>query len=615
MRFGLVLLLLGACGDDASLPAVDGGGSGSDADASPLELAVEFAPLPLNPAGGPVTGHIVGADARIWGVRDSKVVASSDAGASWTSIGAQPAQDVASTSSAVFAFTPGFNGNTPKLARANSASSYQFAAITAPTNALAIAASTDRVWIETYEGNGLSLPKLFVSTDAQATAFTEVTLPPPTTSNRWSLLVGGAYLFAVSQGHVYRTQTANVWDDLGTVAFVPLPQVFATQAGTVFAVGSGTGFLRRTVSDSGWNPQTVTPLYNVSQRLNGELVRVDIQTGAYETSTTDGASWTAGPTVSLTSCEILEQHAFDTAILGTCHDGAATFGIRLASAATPQWTLDEPDGLSGSMRDVSFGDHGLVVMASTQRAFISHDAGAHWQRGTARFDTTNPITAIAVTPDGTRMFAGSTIGRWAWLDANGGVIVASTLAPAAQHVRAAHWMSDQIIWVTTASDDDTEGQLLNGDPDRIGTWEPVNPLRNETNPQTIQPAGYHGVEACRSGSDYTIVVGAKEWLGTNNYETKIQIQFRLGTDGFQSIDPPFTPQTITSFSCAPNGTQSMTIGDDFLYVGNFIGPQFRRIEASGLQGKLLSAKFGPDNRLWVITTFGVFRSVAPVDGH
>jgi hypothetical protein len=59
----------------------------------------------------------------------------------------------------------------------------------------------------------------------------------------------------------------------------------------------------------------------------------------------------------------------------------------------------------------------------------------------------------------------------------------------------------------------------------------------------------------------------------------------------------------------------MVFGDELLYVGNFVGPFFRRVAPTGMDGKLVAAKFAPDNRLWVITDRGVFRSTAPIDAH
>ena len=113
-----------------------------------------------------------------------------------------------------------------------------------------------------------------------------------------------------------------------------------------------------------------------------------------------------------------------------------------------------------------------------------------------------------------------------------------------------------------------------------------------------------------------LVVGVHQWFGTNAYQTNIRVKYQLGSfDPFMEIEPPVSPFIASSFSCAPNGTHSMTFGNEHLYVGNFIGPIFRRVEPTGLSGKLLVAKFAPDNRLWVITESGVFRSTAPIDAH
>lgn len=109
------------------------------------------------------------------------------------------------------------------------------------------------------------------------------------------------------------------------------------------------------------------------------------------------------------------------------------------------------------------------------------------------------------------------------------------------------------------------------------------------------------------------MIGA-HWFGTNAYQTELRIRYPSG-DGFTDRAPPVSPFIPSSLSCAPNGTHSSTFGDEFLYIGNILGPVFRRVEATGLVGRLVVAKFAPDSRLWVVTSNGVFRSTVPIDAH
>ncbi len=613
MRLALAFLAVAACGDDGAT-MVPGDGGGSDANVVSPTIAVEFAAIPTVIAT-PTTAHVKGPDGRIYALRGAEVVASSDGGGSFSHVGGTTGSSLVATSASLFSLGQG----PVRLIRFANGDGLQ-SLLTAPADALFMAATPTTLWIESIVDGGSSAPKLFRSID-QGDSFTEVTLPPPPFNNRWNLRTGGEYLVLESNGRVYRTQTGATWEDLGTIAM--LQSIAVTQAGTALAYGTITNYAlyRRTITDSAWAtaPQT-TGVFTISQRENGELVRVNTYTGAIELSTSDGASWTTGPASSLTGCNVLEHHAFDAAILGTCFDTATTLNIRLPAAAS-QWIREEPDGLPypqlANFTDVSFSDSGKIVLSGKKRLYIS-DNGTSWRRSAYAPDSTWPINAVAMSPSGSRIYAGSTLGRYAFLDGDGTVTIGpSAFSPSDDEaVRQADWMSERAVFVTTASTDNTAGTVRVGDPDGVGIWDPINPYARESNPQFDPTAGFHGIAACPFNGGHALMIGVHQWFGTNSYQTNLRIKYQYGSfDPFMDLEPPVSPFIASSLSCAPNGTQSWTFGNEFLYVGSFLGAKFQRVEPTGLDGGLVVAKFAPDNRLWVITDRGVFRSTAPVDAH
>jgi hypothetical protein len=607
MRLVLALLVVAACGgDDTMMMPADGGGDSNDGDIVSLEIAVDFARIPTTIAS-PITEHVRGPDGRIFGLRAGTLVASSDAGATFSVVAASNGTYLAATTASLFAL-----GQGPlTLARSTGGA---LTALTAPASATFLAATPTTLWILSLINNGVDAPKLYRSTD-QGDNFTEITPPPPPPNNRWNLYTGGEYLFLESNGRIYRTQTGASWDDLGTI---PMLRSFAaTQAGTALALGTPTNYAlyRRAIGDTAWTPSAdLFAVYQISQRENGELVRINTGAGSIELSTNDGTSWTAGPGASLTSCSVLEHQAFDTAILGSCFDSATTLNIRLPAAAA-QWIREEPAGLPfpqyANYTDVSFSDDGKIALAGKRRIYLSDD-GVTWRASTYAADSTWPINSVAITPDGERIFAGSTVGRYAFLDTNGAVTSTSNLpVPPAQHVRQADWVTDQVVIVTTASDSNTEGGVFDGNPDRVGTWMPINPFAREDNPQFDPMAGFHGVEACAYAGSHAYVFGVHQWFGTNSYQTRLRIRYQHG-DPFADLEPPVSPFIASSLSCSPSGLRSSTFGDEFLYVGDFLVARFRRVMPTGMEGKLIVAKLAPDDRLWVVTDRGVFRSTQPI---
>lgn len=610
-----------ACTDDGGGAAggSDGGVDGAVATGGAVpDVSVAFAALPAR-SQATLVNPLRGPDGNLYGLRGSQLVVSTDAGATFTPRGTPfGASQLVATSAALFAAT----GQVANPVRRSTDNGLTFSPLAVPnadaTSVQFVATTPTALWVQVRLASGGV--EMYRSTN-QGDSFTKVTLPPTAAAN-WIMTTGGEYLVIHAQGHLYRTSDGASFEDLGTVPMLDPVSVIATQAGTVLAYSRAATYAlyRRTVSAVAWD---MTPdaagVHVLAQRQNGEIARVDISTGAVDSSTDDGVAFTvAVPSATLPSCQVIGFVAFDQVLIGTCFDGARTLGIRLPTGASA-WMVEEVQGLplaaAAKFSDVSFTDSGEIVLAAATSVFISKDGAASWRRGKYVTDVTFPIRTVAVTPSGSRIFIGSTLGRGVFLDAAGDTGQATAPGPATEDVQQADWATDKLVFVTTSNHESTAGSVLEGDPDRIGTWKNVNPYATDSNPSGDPTAGFYGIAACPFVGTFDVVIGARRWTSTNAFDDAIEIQYEYGKDRFQVLAPPIASGQALTLSCAPNGTQALLFHDDLLYVGSYLGPKYFHVLPTGISGHVLSAKFAPDNRLWVITDNGVFRSLEPVDRH
>lgn len=192
-----------------------------------------------------------------------------------------------------------------------------------------------------------------------------------------------------------------------------------------------------------------------------------------------------------------------------------------------------------------------------------------------------------------------------------------SLAPVEENIIQADYLYPTEVIVTTSEREFTQGSVWSGNPDRIGTWVVVNPFRMEGAPQFDPSAGFLGVSACGS----TVGVGVRQWFGTNAWDNQLRVKFQFNDFNALWFDiemPAVGALPITAMSCAPNGTIAFTFRNELdsqLWVGSFQGLGIFQMTstATPLSG-LVSAKFAPDNTLWVISGSGVWKSTAPVRG-
>jgi hypothetical protein len=616
----VVAMTISACdrdgGGSAATPDVDA--ATAEAGSAVPDISVAFVPLPAR-SQATLQNVIRGPDGNLYALRGSQLVVSADAGATFTPQGVPfGASQLAATSTALFAAT----SLLANPVRRSTDNGLTFSPITVPnvdaTSVQLLATTPTALWVQVRLASGGI--ELYRSTN-QGDSFTKVALPPTAAAN-WIMTTGGEYLALHAQGHVYRTSDGSSFEDLGTIPMLEQGSVMVTQAGTVLAYARAASYVlyRRTTSAMTWDmTPDATGVHVLSQRQNGEIVRVNVYTGALDSSGDDGVVFTAASAgAMLSSCQVVNFNAFDQALLGTCYDGANTLAIRLPTGSA-KWIVEEPQGLplaaAAKFSDVSFTSSGEVVLAANTSVYISKDNTATWRHGKYVTDPTEPIRTVAVTPSGSRIFIGSTLGRGAFLDAAGDTGMLASPGAATEDVMQAHWANDKLVFVTTSNHESTAGSVLEGDPDRVGTWVNVNPYATESSPASDPTAGFYGIAACPFNGSFDVVIGARQWTSTSSYNDRIKIQYQYKHDLFQEVAPPIAYGQALTLSCAPNGTQALLFHDDLLYVGSFLGPKYFHVVPTGISGHVLSAKFAPDNRLWVITENGAFRSLQPVDRH
>jgi hypothetical protein len=590
-----------ACGPTApgADAGVDAGHVGVDAYVPPLELA--FEPVVSRP--GPVPGSLTEVSDGLVRLYDGFLEHSADGGRTWTlraptsaaSLAYEPSRDLLFASSRTGVERSRDGGRT-------------FEPLDAPVTERVVAhVTTDgALWLEQ---GGVS-PRLFRSTDG-GESFVEVALP--TVDDFLIVFTGldGSLFLAVDDRVVYRTRDGSRWEELATVSAA---RVFSTRSGTVLISGSDGATTLELRAEDGvtFERTSAEATYRYAQRPNGRLVRVALD-GRTDESSDEGRSWTRiAPALTVVFLDLVAR---DEALLASTSQGPA----RLTG---PAWRLEDPPGLppnaTAEYLDVSFARSGAAALVrrepSRSVVYLSDATATRWRRLTT-MDSAG-VSAVAMRPDGERVFLGMTLGRYAVLDTRGFPHLEGGIVARRETVRQAQWVEESgiaILYATLASDDDLSGVVVMGRlTDETAPWMELHPAREGlmvTAPPTL---GYHGI-AFHTGFNDVMLVSSRRFIGTNAYETSLWVNLDFnsltGSWGPQRAPLPRLVRTLGPAGAYGDAVAAL-FEDGELAILSLAGPRWVALSPS--IPPIHSAKIAPDRHVWLATRAGAFRSVDPL---
>jgi hypothetical protein len=599
-----VVLLAGCPSSSKDKPAPDA--STIDASTTIDPVTMTFTPVGVPAATSSYGGFERRAAGGIYGLNGPVISVSTDLGLTWSARGIPNVGSIAATPSAVFGFYAFTQSPGPRVLRSiDDGMTWQTLPLIHPVpqaGSPQFAVTGTALWILMVSTQPTIFPANLARTTNDGASFSDIALPG--TFMKLSITAGAdgkAYL--VGDGHAYRSTDGTVWEDLGQ--FSEVMYVLATTTVAILCAREAGKFVvyRRATGAAAWTadaPLTTEPL--IVARPNGQLARVWFD-GTVDESATDGASWT--PVVTTVSGSKPGPFALDEVILAV--------GARLPTGAT-MWTQPPPVCHPGNV-DVSFTAGGTVVAGATDSVATSTDNGQTWRCAAYHFGLGEVISNLSITPDGARIFVGSTLGRSAILagDGDSAIYPMGSFAGPTEHVRAVQWISNDTLLATTSSDDSLAGDLWEIKPDDISGYRKVYPYRTMGNPMNHPKAGFFGIGECPRGQTFGVaLLSSRQWFGTNSYDDKMFFQTEyLRTNDWAERALPF-PGPALSISCGA-GVFVFVYRENHLFISGTLSTAFHELIAAGISGNAVrAAKIAPDNHLWIVTDQGLFRSATTI---
>lgn len=607
---GLAAFVFAACGakdeglSDASV--LTDGSTSADAGSLVLDVAFESAlPGLVLPRAGLTRGE----GDELFSFRSGVVARSADRGRTWDERAEIAAFNFAYGDGKLYA-----GGSTSLFRSGDGAETFETLANPAETvgaGAWSVRVAAGALWVN-WTGSPL---RLFRSTDG-GDSFAEVALPAGTTEARYPRTSGDALLALFNGTIAARTTDGASWETLGT--YDRAVTAYETRAGTLL-LGiqdeQGSAVMRSGDDGASWQRSPSVTFYDYDERPDGTLVRVG--SSLVDESTDEGVTWT--PRVaSYPEFSVHEFVAFDEELVGVSVESLA----RLAHDAA-QWTFDEEAGLPhpavGRFRDIAFSETGRVALVGERRVFVSDDDGVIFRRGFDAHDSleVGELTSIGIRPDGERIFVGSTNARFVLLEGDGETrVLGGTIAGrAGETIHQVRWVPsgrEPGLYVTTGNDENTSGMVFQAQSrEDTVRFNQINPLVVPSAPNSIRGAGYFGFDIARhDGTTIVAFVGILQWAATNYSAPHLYENLDFpNTSTWRSITRPVAfgqPLTI-SVSGEYGEPVAFLYPNDRLFVGSFAS-HVTEVRTTDLLGDLLSAKFAPDGKLWVVTTQGLYRS-------
>jgi hypothetical protein len=273
-----------------------------------------------------------------------------------------------------------------------------------------------------------------------------------------------------------------------------------------------------------------------------------------------------------------------------------------------------PYFVGATFTDISFSDtaFGALIYKSANRIYITNDFGTTWALAPWQPPYGFPLRCLAMRKDGSEIFAGTTVGRYALLNGTGDSVLYSgevgfysNNQTIDYHFTSAYYNFEGGLWASTGNDLKNNGMLLLKYSTTYSIWNDISAnllthhyissvVRKRQGDIIVGVWGYgKGIFAkYNNASQFAFV----DIATSQPYENECPLSLSLNTN----------EKLLAAYGGVPNNNRLYVTTYPFSLV------LWRRIEPFGIVGNFRCARFDGRDYIWVCTDNGLYRSVTPV---
>lgn len=274
-----------------------------------------------------------------------------------------------------------------------------------------------------------------------------------------------------------------------------------------------------------------------------------------------------------------------------------------------------PSFVGSKFIDISFADslYGALIYENNNTIYITNDNGYTWSIAAWNAPYGFPLRCISIKRDGSEIFAGTTVGRYAILNGNadsliysGEISFYSNNQTVNYHFTSAYYNFEGGLWASVGNDLKNEGMVLLKYSTTYSIWEDISKnLYTNHYVSSVVRKRYGDVIVGLNGLGKGIYA---KYSNANQF-TSVEIE----------TSEPYQYECPLSLSLNKNekllAAYGGTYNNNRLYITSysFSLTLWKKIIHTGIVGNIRSAKFDAQNYIWVCTDQGLFKSTIPLN--